>query len=178
MNDPAQKKVLILAVLCGIGVLSIMAAAAGYVATRGGAPGAGDLTAIGREPYVPTSQWVEEGVDPNVTTFGFESGAADTPQGPELSEHEIQQLINARQNTLMHCYADALARNPDLQGRVDMRFGIAPDGHLSVVKVTASSLRDKPTEDCLVSSAREWTFPPTNRPSLMKFETDFSFVYE
>jgi len=177
--ENSERKIIILAVAAGALFVVAMSAAAVVVVQRGGGGGAGDIGALMRDEYVPTSEWLEEGVDPEVTTFGFESGSAPAEQGGrELTEYEIQQLINSRQNSLMHCYADALADNPDLQGRVDMRFGIASDGHLSLVKVTGSTLRDKPTEDCLVASAREWRFPHTNRSGLMKFETDFSFVYE
>ncbi len=129
--------------------------------------------------YEPTSVWIEEGLDPEVTTFGFEgnTGAA-APSGPELAETEIQRHMNQKQADLMGCYASALQEDDDLQGKVDLQFGIAPDGHVAMVKVTRSTLRSRPTEDCMVSQAQQWSFPQTNRATLMKFDTDFTFVYE
>lgn len=169
--------------LIGIGVLfgttallTVFGAGAYLMATSNVRVG-GDLRSAG--DYTPTSEWVEDGLDPNVTTFGFEGkGAVAEPSGPELSEYQIQQLVYEKQNDLMGCYASGLQENEDLKGKVDFRFGIAPDGHVAMVKVTSSSLADKGTEDCMVAKARSWSFPRTNRASLMKFDTDFTFTYE
>jgi hypothetical protein len=156
-----------------------MGAGAWVMLQNGGGIATGDLAGAvdGGEQYEPTSGWIEEGLDPNVTTFGFE-GKTPEPTGPPMDERQVQSLVYAKQNSLMQCYADALAENPDLQGKVFLKFGIAPDGHVAMVKVTDSSLRSKPTEDCLVEKARTWDFPQTNRSTLLQFETDFTFVYE
>ena len=139
---------------------------------------AGDLRSAAPQDYEPTSQWIEEGLDPDVTTFGFGGNTPAEPSGPELSEYQIQELVYAKQADLMGCYAAALQENEDLQGKVDFQFGVAPDGHVAMVKVTGSTLASKPTEDCMVAQARTWSFPKTNRASRMKFDTDFTFVYE
>ena len=168
-------------VLGTAGTVAFMAAFAygAWVMVHARTPAFGDVSEALDTGYRPTSKWVEEGVDPDVMQLGFgdDKKHADTP-GRELSEGQLQQLVYAKQNALMPCYADALQDNPDLHGTVDMEFGIATDGHLSLVAVRRSSLEDKPTEDCLVERARGWKFPSTGRPGLMKFDTDFTFVYE
>ena len=185
MNRDA--KVLIVASSVAVtAFLAVVSAGAWYVTTHGVLGATGDIrgaaVAIDEEDsYAPTSAWIEEGLDPNVTTFGFGGNAPAEPVGPELSEYQIQQLVNQRQTELMSCYADALAQIPedvDLQGKVDIQMGIAPDGHVSMVTVTGSTLESKQTEDCIVDKARAWSFPPTNRAALMKFDTDFTFVFE
>lgn len=129
-------------------------------------------------PYEPSSEYIEPGLDPDVTTFAMDKGDAPTdPNLPEmLSGAAIQRVTNQHQNELVQCYADALKDDPDLAGRVFFDFGVAPDGHVAMVRVTGSKLRSKPTEDCFVDKARRWKFPATRRQVLTRFDTDFNFV--
>ena len=176
MNKPT-KSIVILALIFGtlIVLVGIGGAVFYVVSARGGVDVAGSLV---NKPYKPTSVWIEEGVDPDVTQFGFGGKEAPKPTGAALSDADVYDLVQNKQQALMPCYVEALEEDDELQGKVDMQFGIAPDGHLSLVKVTRSSLRSKTTEDCFVEKARDWKFPSTGRATLMKFDTDFTFVYE
>lgn len=126
--------------------------------------------------YEPSSAYIEKGADSDVTQLGFEKEEQDAPSRP-LSEYDIQNTIAENQNDLITCYAEGLEDNPDLTGRVDFHFRIAGDGHVAMIKVTESGLRDKATEDCFVRVARAWEFPASNSPMLTKFDTDFMFAY-
>lgn len=139
-----------------------------------------DEAAASEQPYEPTSRYIDEGLDPEVTTFAMGNGDQPTPEGARemLSDAEIQRIINEHQNELLECYAASLQDDPELKGRVFFRFGIAPDGHVALVEVTESRLRSKSTEDCFVERARRWSFPPTSRSVLTKFTTDFMFAAE
>lgn len=194
MEQHREKRGVIAAIVGGaIVFVGGLVVAAWFVAGSGGA--AADLAgsavpgpAAVQGSYEPTSEWVEEGLDPDVTQFGFEAGAAqarsdDAPAiestgGAVLSEVALHNMMIAKQSQMMPCYVDALNQDPDAAGKVDMKFGIAPDGHVAMVKVTGSTLRHKPMEDCLVDASRSWSFPATGRGTLMKFETDFTFVTE
>jgi hypothetical protein len=129
-------------------------------------------------PYEPTSEWIEPGLDPEVTNLAMGGGERQAdPNLPEmLSSRAIQQVMNAHQQELIGCYADSLKAKPDLAGRVFFDFGVAPDGHVAMVRVTSSKLRSNETEDCFVEKARDWTFPATRREVLTRFDTDFNFV--
>lgn len=127
--------------------------------------------------YVPTSQYVEEGADSNEVTLGFVDGEDAGPRGEPIDDAEVQEAVYANQNDLIQCYADALARDEDLQGRVDFHFRIAPDGHVAMVKVTRSELADHEAEECFVAQAKRWDFPETHRAQLLKFDTNFTFAY-
>lgn len=127
--------------------------------------------------YVPTSVYVEDGADSDVQVMGF-GGKNDDGGGGRLSDHTIQNTILSHQNELIQCYAEGLQSDPELAGRVDFHFRVAGDGHVAMVKVTRSGLRDKGTEDCFVRQARAWSFPSTGGGALTKFDTDFNFVTE
>jgi hypothetical protein len=129
-------------------------------------------------PYEPTSQYLEPGFDPEVTSFAM--GDSERPRDENLPEmlsgRAIQQVMNAHQQELVRCYADSLKADPDLAGRVFFDFSVAPDGHVAMVRVKSSKLRSKQTEDCFVDKAKHWTFPATRRDVLTRFDTDFNFV--
>lgn len=131
-------------------------------------------------PYEPTSIWIEEGLDPEVTKFEMGSGQPTSADAPETGmdiDTMVTNQVRQNQNSLMPCYARVL-ENEDVQGTVDMQFGIAPDGHVAMVKVTESTLRSREAEDCFVKVARDWKFSQTGKSNLTKFDTDFGFYYE
>lgn len=183
-NRGQRNRFIIATAIAGAMLVCAFGAAAWYVAGSTGA--AASITGAADESYEPTSEWVEEGVDPDVMQLGFDGtedeGAAEpaieSSGRGELSEPALHNMMIAKQNEMMPCYVDTLNQNPEASGTVDMRFGIAPDGHVVMVKVIGSTLRDRPMEDCLVEKSRRWAFPATGRATLMKFETDFSFVTE
>lgn len=154
----------------------------GAITDGGSAAGAlaGSLTGAagaGQDSYEPTSAYVEKGADSDVQVMGFDGDGGGGGGGARLSEYAIQDTIAQHQNDLIMCYAEGLEQNPDLQGRVDFHFRIAGDGHVAMVKVTRSGLRDRATEDCFVEKARQWSFPRTGGEALTKFDTDFNFTF-
>lgn len=172
----STRNILIFAAAALVAVLGMVGATAFLMMSQGEGV-TGNLTAANAK-YQPTSVWMEDGLDPNVTKFGFDGKATKNPTGREVSEADVYAMVQEKHHSLMPCYAKGLEEDDDLQGKVDMRFGIAPDGHIAMVKVTRSTLRSKSTEDCFVQAARKWGFPATGRSTLMKFDTDFTFVYE
>ncbi len=128
--------------------------------------------------YVPSSQYVEPGADSDEVTLGF-SGKEPVAQNNQepIDDAEVQEAVYENQNDLITCYAEALERDEDLQGRVAFHFRIAPDGHVAMVKVTQSELADHDTEECFVDAAKGWKFPKTHVAQLLKFDTDFTFAY-
>lgn len=131
--------------------------------------------------YTPTSQYIEKGADSDITELDLSSASQEQPEDPELidegpSEDAIQRTITSNQMELIDCYAQGLEDNPDLAGRVDFHFRIAPDGHVAMVKITRSGLQDKGTEDCFVSKSRKWSFPKSSKKALIKFDTNLNFA--
>ncbi|MFU8805264.1 MAG: AgmX/PglI C-terminal domain-containing protein [Bradymonadaceae bacterium] len=148
-------------------------AAAGAPAGRGES---GRSMADERPEYEgPTSAYIEEGADDRDVAFGFADGAQ---AGEEvLSNAAIQRVVNSRQMELVACYGEQLQEDPELEGRVDFEFAIAPDGHVAMVKVTGSALRSKAAEDCFVEKARHWQFPSIDSDIMTRFDTDFMFTW-
>jgi TonB family protein len=62
-------------------------------------------------------------------------------------------------NEVRFCYEKQLNARPDLQGRVTIKFMIAPTGEVRAAAVDSSDLGDPKVEQCIASALRRWVFP-------------------
>ncbi len=125
--------------------------------------------------YKPQSRWMEEGLDPDVSTF--EMAAPPLHEKRIDDDAMVHTFVQNHYADLMPCYQAALDEE-DVAGRLDMRFGVKTDGTIALVEVIASELESPVLEDCAVETARHWRLPPTGKENLMKFDADFRFSYE
>jgi TonB family protein len=84
--------------------------------------------------------------------------AARAPAG-RLPPEKIQEIVRASYDKFRQCYERGLVSNPDLTGRVIVRFVIDRKGRVSDVKVDESDLPDKEAVECMLQHYRELTFP-------------------
>ncbi|MBN2525033.1 MAG: AgmX/PglI C-terminal domain-containing protein [Deltaproteobacteria bacterium] len=84
-------------------------------------------------------------------------GAA-TVQGA-LSKEVIHRIVRRHMNEIKFCFERELARTPDLQGRIDVRFTISGTGSVAASTVAQSDLGNTQVEKCIVAAVRRWTFP-------------------
>jgi TonB family protein len=76
-----------------------------------------------------------------------------------LSKETIRRSIQRRLNEVRYCYEQELTRRPDLRGRVQVKFVIAPDGAVQAAKVESSTLAAAQAEACIAQAVRRWSFP-------------------
>ena len=67
-----------------------------------------------------------------------------------LGESAVVQVLDGARPELGRCYAEALVLNPDLEGRLEVRFLVGADGRASRVRTRASSLEHGGVEACAV----------------------------
>jgi TonB family protein len=82
-----------------------------------------------------------------------------TGQG-ELSKEEIQKVINQHIGEIQFCYEKQLNKQPGLAGRVVLEWGVNPAGHVSVVKVSQSTMNSADATNCMMQKLKTWKFPP------------------
>lgn len=85
------------------------------------------------------------------------SGRAEV-RGP-LSREVIQRVIRRHQREVRRCYEQALALEPNLHGRVLLRFTISGTGAVSAATVTETGAGLEAAATCIANAARRWTFP-------------------
>lgn len=70
----------------------------------------------------------------------------------------IRRVIRAHLDEVRACYAEGLARDPALAGRVVIHFTIATSGKVTESRVSESDLGDAAVGQCIAEAALGWRF--------------------
>jgi len=100
---------------------------------------------------------------------GISSGRARS-QGPSVDTQElisiggldkaqIDRVVKARLSSFRYCYQRALQQQPDLAGKVTVKFVVAADGSVSRSQIRFTSLQSPAVEACLTEQFRRLRFP-------------------
>jgi TonB family protein len=90
-----------------------------------------------------------------------------------LDANVVAAEIRRRLSAIKICYERELKRNPDLGGKVVVRFEISTVGRVSSASVESTTIRDAGVEGCILSAIRSWRFPA---PSGGSVEVAYPFV--
>lgn len=71
----------------------------------------------------------------------------------------IQSIVRTHYPEFERCYAAGLRRDPELQGRIQIRFVIERDGSVGNVTTAGSNLLDTEVSRCIVSESQLMHFP-------------------
>jgi hypothetical protein len=84
---------------------------------------------------------------------------AHTEVSGRLPPEVIQRIVRQNYGRFRVCYEQGLARNPNLEGRVTIRFIIGRDGSVSNVSKGGSDLPDSGVAGCVVNAFYGLSFP-------------------
>jgi len=92
---------------------------------------------------------------------------------------DVLSVINDHYSAIEYCYRRALRKNPDLKGKVSIRFTINPDGSVGSVEILSSTLNSPEVERCIVSKMKRWRDFGAVDPKwgVAVFRQDFIFGY-
>jgi hypothetical protein len=76
-----------------------------------------------------------------------------------LDSDIIASIIKRYLPQIQNCYEQQLILNPALKGKVTVAFTIGPDGSVKNPLISESSLRNQPTEKCMLDKIQDWKFP-------------------
>jgi len=91
-----------------------------------------------------------------------DGGGRATANGKEhwrLAPEIIQRVVRAHFGAFRKCYEEGLGRNPNLTGRVAVKFVIDRSGAVSSAEDSRSDMPDRVVVDCVLSHYRELVFP-------------------
>jgi hypothetical protein len=77
----------------------------------------------------------------------------------EVDREAVHRSVAGNSTQLKRCYEAALARDPDLAGRIVVAWDIATDGHVRSVSVVESTVADAELERCVTGEVTGWLFP-------------------
>lgn len=99
-------------------------------------------------------------------------GAASEMRGT-IERAEIQRVVKAHLSDVQRCYEQGLTRQPNLEGRLVVKFVVAKTGTVAAVAIPESTLGERSVEQCIVGSAMKWTFPKPTGEGLATFTYPF-----
>lgn len=97
-----------------------------------------------------------------------------------LDKASVQRVIRAAFGDFKACYEEGLKRDPKLAGRVNIRFKILVDGHVTDVAEAPSSpegpplLSDKKTVSCILTRFQALVFDKQAAPAIVTYPIQFN----
>jgi hypothetical protein len=95
---------------------------------------------------------------PNGTAAAVATVASKGAAG-RLPPEVIQRIVRQNFESFRHCYEQGLGRNPNLAGKMIVRFVIGLDGKVTSAQDFGSNMPDLQVRECVVQSFRELAFP-------------------
>jgi hypothetical protein len=92
--------------------------------------------------------------------FGGTGGSTGEPI-PAWIREMIRKRVRDRLPELEGIYTEAIRRNPDLRGKLVVRFRIDPSGKILRAESVGGDLRDPAFVNSIIEKIRTWTFEPT-----------------
>jgi TonB family protein len=91
-----------------------------------------------------------------------------------MSSSDVAKVVNRRLGALKGCYEQALKRNPQLSGKVTIRFTISGSGKVTTARTTLNELTPQ-VGNCMVAAFKRFRFPPPEGGTVT-FEYPFMFT--
>lgn len=76
-----------------------------------------------------------------------------------LDREVIAQYIKSKLGQILYCYERQLSANPDLFGKVAVRFTIGPTGAVEQQLIGDTTLKNATVEGCILNRVAAWKFP-------------------
>ena len=93
-----------------------------------------------------------------------------------LDKSLIKKVIDQNKNKIIYCYEKELQKNPNLGGKLNIKFTIATDGSVSHVKVDKSTLASPVVGQCIAKRFKDFKFakPTGNGIVVVRYPFVFS----
>jgi outer membrane biosynthesis protein TonB len=116
---------------------------------QGGAASIGDL-ATGGGGNVGLGPKTEVRVSGSVATEAAEIDSAEIDQG------KLGAFVRARMGLVKACYENALKRNPNLRGKLTIRFTILETGGIADITTALNTIGAPDVAACIINTMRTW----------------------
>ncbi len=95
--------------------------------------------------------------------------------GGKLEKYEIELVFKQKMGIFMRCYQRELQRNPELKGKVVVRFVVGADGSVPHAHLRATSLENNVVESCVVDEVSRTRFPRPDGDGSVVVSYPFNF---
>ncbi|HSM92457.1 MAG TPA: AgmX/PglI C-terminal domain-containing protein [Anaeromyxobacteraceae bacterium] len=137
---------------------------------QGGAASIGSLTTSG-------GGQVGYGAKSEVKVTGSVAAEEAEVDSAEIDQQKLGSFIKARMGLIKACYENALKRNPNLKGKIAIRFTILETGGLADLETITNTMGAADVSNCILATMRSWRtqFKPSG-PVTVEYPFVFSPV--
>ncbi len=146
----------------GVGGLGLVGTGRGGGGTGQGTIGLGNAGLIGKGGGGGTGSGYGRG-----TGAGFGGAGKRVPRVRQakakvtgsIDKDIIRRIVRAHINEVRYCYNQGLVRDPNLEGKVTVKFTIAATGKVASSDVAKSTVDDTNVGRCIAKAVKRWKFP-------------------
>jgi TonB family protein len=102
-------------------------------------------------------------------------GSKDAKVSGFLSAEQINRVVRANRAAIKYCFENALQRQPNLSGKVHVRWRIDRKGRVSSARVAKSTMGNAKVEGCIVRQVKRWKFP---EPDGGEVDVTYPFIFQ
>lgn len=117
------------------------------IGTIGKGGGSGSVSGLGKM----------QGGNVGAGNVGLIEDEGETSGG--LDKEVIANYIRSKLGEILFCYERKLSANPNLYGKVAVKFTIGPNGEVETQRVGESTLKNSSVEGCMLDKIARWNFP-------------------
>ncbi len=92
-----------------------------------------------------------------------------------LDRDVIARYIKSQLGQIRYCYERQLSANPDLYGKVQVKFTIGSNGRVSTQNIGLTTLKSAMVEGCILRRVAKWQFPKPKGGTQVKVKYPFLF---
>lgn len=127
----------------------------GNIGLMGHGPGSGGGPSYGPKNGSGTAFGPKKDRVPKIDSGTVESTGIDRDM--------VRRIVRAHINEVRSCYNAGLSKNPNLAGRVLIKFTIMPTGKVATSIVEENTTKDTAVGDCIAKAVKRWGFPKVSK---------------
>jgi TonB family protein len=134
----------------------------GFKGTGPGGDGSGNIIAIGSSSNWTQNRGPRDWVDSKMRKAkesDVKISVGSLTMIDPLSKETIRVYIHQHREQIKYCYSRELARNQNIQGKVEVRFAINTKGFVTEANVARTTLENSAVESCITQKILTWKFP-------------------
>ena len=110
-----------------------------------------------------------------VASFAASTGVAHAGSGGSLDPFAVRQKIRRDLPRINRCYESALRHEPELEGKVSVRFAVIRTGYVKGVRVLENTTGNSSVERCVARVVGSLRFPRRRYGESVRFTFPFVF---
>ncbi len=92
-----------------------------------------------------------------------------------LDKDVVARVIKRYWAQIKYCYEKELSKNPNLYGKIAVKFTISGNGSVSDAEVEQTEMNNAAVEDCIIRNIKRWMFPAPKGGGIVVVRYPFIF---